>query len=50
MTNNLKKNNYTAVLGSKSGPGLDLDWTWTGPRDQVQYWSRSRSGVCWTWT
>ena len=25
MTNNLKKNNYTAVLGSKSRPGLDLD-------------------------
>ena len=27
MTNNLKKNNYTAILGSESGPGLDLDWT-----------------------
>ena len=41
MTNNLKKYNYTAVLGSESGPGLDLgsrsrvckkwpDRTWTG--------------------
>ena len=24
MTNNFFKNNYTAVLGSESGPGLDL--------------------------
>ena len=44
MTNNFFKNNYTAVLGSESGPGPDLDlrsgsgvrkkWpdrTWTGP-------------------
>ena len=27
MTNNFLKNNYTAVLGSKSRPGPDLDWT-----------------------
>ena len=36
MTNNLKKNNYTAVLGSESGPGLDLDL-------------RSGSRVCKKW-
>ena len=35
MNINFFKNNYTAVLGSESGPGLDLG---------------SRSGVCWTWT
>ena len=29
MTNNFFKNNYTAVLGSVSGPG---------PRDQVWVW------------
>ena len=34
MTNNLKKNKYTAVLGSESGPGLDLG---------------SRSRVCKKW-
>ena len=27
MTNNFFKNNYTAVLGSESGPGPDLDRT-----------------------
>ena len=32
------------------GLSLDLDQTWTGPRDQVQYWTRTRSGVCWTWS
>ena len=46
MTNNFFKNNYTAVLGSVSGPG---------PRDQVQVWNlldldlRSGSGVCKKW-
>ena len=57
MNINFLKNNYTAVLGSKSGPGLDLDWT-QGPGPilvQVQVWSlldldlRSRSGVCKKW-
>ena len=27
MTNNFLKNHHTAVLGSESGPRLDLDWT-----------------------
>ena len=27
MNNNFFKNNYTAVLGSESGPGPDLDQT-----------------------
>ena len=35
MNINFFKNNYTAVLGSESGPGPDLG---------------SRSRVCWTWT
>ena len=39
MTNNFFKNNYTAVLGSESGPGPDLDWTMD-----------SLAGApCWAW-
>ena len=34
MTNNFKKNNYTAVLGSKSRPGPEF--AGPGPEDQVQ--------------
>ena len=45
MTNNFLK----IITLQYWGPSLDPDRTWTGPRVQVQYWSRSRSGVCWTW-
>ena len=47
MTNNFLKNNYTAVLGSESGPGLDLgSRSNTGPGPGVrkkwldQTWTR----------
>ena len=46
MTNNFFKKIITLQYW---GPSPDLDWTWTGPRVQVQYWSRSRSGVRKKW-
>ena len=46
MTNNFFKNNYTAVLGSESGPGLDLDRTvdslFTLPIDSGPFSNSSR--------
>ena len=42
MTNNFFKNDYTAVLGSKSGPGPDLGsrsrsgFAGSGPEDRVR--------------
>ena len=42
MTNNSLKNNYTAVLGSKSRLGPDLDQTWMLRYDISELWEMGR--------
>ena len=46
MTNSFFKNNYMAVLGSESGPGLDLGSRCnTGPGP-----GSAKKWLDWTWT